>query len=332
MYYFSRMKSQHPSRIVRFVHNILLINIFFVTKIYKPLGSQSIGSLTHTAYVGATIILAATKICSHIIQILVSSLAFHFFVACRGGRPRPGRANLVFLAPAITHHPPRAAAAAAGPPNPSQRTRHHPNQTSHPYVWYLRSRLVFPPQLPAIVITHQRPPELSYRKKTQPLGVNCNHSGQWIDRNSKYPLFTIMQKFLQVALHLFVVATATAADFAAPFLGTTNMMSPLSSRVLTPIIVGVRSAMTPRVKSMRRTPTASFDITGVISRGGAVTAVADVKAPPKFLKWAYTAAGTATMAAWSTMVYTTIRSNQPPGALMPSPQHGFFARLVRYTF
>lgn len=51
------------------------------------------------------------------------------------------------------------------------------------------------------------------------------------------------------------------------------------------------------------------------------------KPPVKFLRWAYTAAGVATTAAWSTMVYTTIRSNQPQGAMMPCWQHGFFARI-----
>jgi hypothetical protein len=34
-----------------------------------------------------------------------------------------------------------------------------------------------------------------------------------------------------------------------------------------------------------------------------------------------------TTAAWSTIVYTTIRSNQPLGALMPTFQHGFYARI-----
>jgi hypothetical protein len=152
MYYFSRMKSQHPSRIVRFVHNILLINIFFVTKIYKPLGSQSIGSLTHTAYVGA-IILAATKICSHIIQILVSSLAFHFFRCfCRG---RPGRAKVVFLAPAITLTP-----------TPTNLAPAIITQTSYGMVSSFTPALCLPSQLPTIVITSTAP-ELSYRKKTQ---------------------------------------------------------------------------------------------------------------------------------------------------------------------
>eukprot|EP00588_Corethron_pennatum_P030781 CAMPEP_0194326588 /NCGR_PEP_ID=MMETSP0171-20130528/37205_1 /TAXON_ID=218684 /ORGANISM="Corethron pennatum, Strain L29A3" /LENGTH=389 /DNA_ID=CAMNT_0039086229 /DNA_START=27 /DNA_END=1196 /DNA_ORIENTATION=+ len=52
--------------------------------------------------------------------------------------------------------------------------------------------------------------------------------------------------------------------------------------------------------------------------------VADVVAlgtPPAFLPWAYSASGVATAAAWATIVLTTIRSNQPAGAMMPNWQH-----------
>ena len=48
--------------------------------------------------------------------------------------------------------------------------------------------------------------------------------------------------------------------------------------------------------------------------------------PPAALQLAYSACGLATTAAWSTVVWTTIRSNQPMGAMMPSWQHGVFAR------
>ena len=41
---------------------------------------------------------------------------------------------------------------------------------------------------------------------------------------------------------------------------------------------------------------------------------------------AYMACGITTAAAWTTVVWTTIRSNQPLGAMMPSVQHGLFAR------
>jgi len=48
--------------------------------------------------------------------------------------------------------------------------------------------------------------------------------------------------------------------------------------------------------------------------------------PPGFLSAAYGACGAATMGAWTAVVWTTIRSNQPVGAMMPSVQHGIFAR------
>ena len=54
-------------------------------------------------------------------------------------------------------------------------------------------------------------------------------------------------------------------------------------------------------------------------RGGA-------KAPPALLRAAYAAQGLATSAAWTTVVWTTIRSNQPLGAVMPSATHAVFAR------
>ena len=48
--------------------------------------------------------------------------------------------------------------------------------------------------------------------------------------------------------------------------------------------------------------------------------------PPAFLRGAYVASGLATTAAWTHVVITTIRSNQPVGMMMPSYQHGLFAR------
>jgi len=48
--------------------------------------------------------------------------------------------------------------------------------------------------------------------------------------------------------------------------------------------------------------------------------------PPSFLQGAYTAAGVATTATWANIVRTTIRSNQPVGAMMPSVQHQIFGR------
>lgn len=129
-------------------------------------------------------------------------------------------------------------------------------------------------------------------------------------------------------IHVFVLAAATASNFGTPLRSFTNV-SPISSRLFTPIIIGVRSAITPRNCHSYCAPVRSIGNTYAVARGGAVAT--DIKEPPKFLTWAYVAAGAATMGAWSTMVYTTIRSNQPPGTVMPSPHHGFFARMVSNT-
>jgi len=48
--------------------------------------------------------------------------------------------------------------------------------------------------------------------------------------------------------------------------------------------------------------------------------------PHTFLPAAYAACGFATTAAWTRIVFTTVRSNQPYGMMMPSYQHGLFAR------
>jgi hypothetical protein len=57
-----------------------------------------------------------------------------------------------------------------------------------------------------------------------------------------------------------------------------------------------------------------------------LAAKAPVSRPPAFLQKAYATCGLATTAAWSYVVTSTIRSNQPVGALMPSSTHGLFAR------
>lgn len=114
------------------------------------------------------------------------------------------------------------------------------------------------------------------------------------------------------------------------FVGT--LASPMSMPLLAPFAVGVRRATS--INSHQRSAGTSSSITTDFVRGGAWSktsadaAVATSDKPPtNFLKWAYSAAGLATTAAWSTMVYTTIRSNQPQGAMMPCWQHGFFARI-----
>ena len=72
----------------------------------------------------------------------------------------------------------------------------------------------------------------------------------------------------------------------------------------------------PGVLSRRR-PTANHDLTA---------AKAVQSKPSGLLKMAYSACGLATTVSWAHVVRTTIRSNQPLGAMMPSVQHGLFAR------
>ncbi|KAL9179163.1 hypothetical protein ACHAXT_008453 [Thalassiosira profunda] len=108
---------------------------------------------------------------------------------------------------------------------------------------------------------------------------------------------------------------------------------PLQQSLLNPIVIGFRRAainLQPTRPASRASSTAaaiSAPPQEVVSRGGA--AVADGAKPPpaRLLRWAYAAAGAATTGAWATMTYTTIRSNQPPGAMMPCWQHPFFARI-----
>jgi hypothetical protein len=65
-----------------------------------------------------------------------------------------------------------------------------------------------------------------------------------------------------------------------------------------------------------------------VERGGAVRNSTASRPPPrKLLAAAYSACGLATTAAWTAIVITTIRSNQPVGQMMPTFQHGLFARI-----
>jgi len=90
-----------------------------------------------------------------------------------------------------------------------------------------------------------------------------------------------------------------------------------------PFMVGFQNAMSNTISSSSSSSTS----TSLLSvkqdfdhlRGGGGDVV--VAKPPGFLKWAYSAVGLATTAAWTTIVLTTIRSNQPLGAMMPCWQH-----------
>ena len=121
-------------------------------------------------------------------------------------------------------------------------------------------------------------------------------------------------------------------------------------RLLAPVSVGIRSAamhqqasggpggiasahaasILPRKSSVKFLGNKDIMLarTCESSRGGAQSSSDPAnQVASTTLRRAYLAAGAATTAAWSTMVYTTIRSNQPQGAMMPCWQHGVFARI-----
>lgn len=151
-----------------------------------------------------------------------------------------------------------------------------------------------------------------------------------------------MKLRLLLVLHLACVAVATSARHGGGGGG--------GSRWMAPIVVGLQRASLGRHSgtSIRRhsgreasqvvtaIPAAVADLraedfveefhVATVVRGGAKPPLCSGRPPARFLTWAYGAAGLATTAAWSMAVYTTIRSNQPLGAMMPCWQHGFFAR------
>ena len=128
----------------------------------------------------------------------------------------------------------------------------------------------------------------------------------------------MMMRFILLNL-AFVAATCNAAA---------QMSLGVRQRMLTPIVVGVRRATmnTSHQRYTNKPAVVEPSVTSV-SRGGAAVCDGACKPPVKLLRWAYAAAGVATTAGWGTMVYTTIRDNQPAGAMMPCWQHPVFARI-----
>ncbi|CAB9503048.1 expressed unknown protein [Seminavis robusta] len=129
----------------------------------------------------------------------------------------------------------------------------------------------------------------------------------------------MMLRPLQLALFLALATVTTVSATAVMH----NMRRPLRigfSRAL--LSFADKSSTTHKDLLLEAEETTSSTITDLDSfRGGSSPKV------PALYKFLYAAAGIATTAAWSTVVYTTIRSNQPMGALMPTWQHGFFARI-----
>ena len=142
---------------------------------------------------------------------------------------------------------------------------------------------------------------------------------------------------------LLVLVTAIVGPATA-----TSSFRAAGRRLLAPVSVGIRSAamhqhassgpggvapahaasILPRRSSVEFLGNKDLvTMTCESSRGGAQSSNPANQVANTTLRRAYLAAGAATTAAWSTMVYTTIRSNQPQGAMMPCWQHGVFARI-----
>ena len=139
---------------------------------------------------------------------------------------------------------------------------------------------------------------------------------------------------MRTTLLLNLVLIAVAACSSA----SVHAHSAIHQSLVAPIEIGFKRATISRSRrhtnTNTATPTTSNDITNgplninIINIPSGGDAVCNSNKPPmKLLRWAYTAAGIATTSAWGTMVYTAIRDNQPPGAMMPSWQHPVFARI-----
>ena len=100
----------------------------------------------------------------------------------------------------------------------------------------------------------------------------------------------------------------------------------MSSRtsLLSPIIIGVKRATIGRQSTQQSSVLTDIDITThpsyvVTTRGGGAAPVCKSGRPcTQMLSKLFAIGGIATSSAWATMCYTTIRDNQPAGALMPS--------------
>jgi hypothetical protein len=81
------------------------------------------------------------------------------------------------------------------------------------------------------------------------------------------------------------------------------------------------------IRAPDRRPSAGRAAVRPAAKDDLVAAKAVEAKPPGVLGLAYKACGLAMTGAWTTCVLTTIRSNQPVGMMMPSVQHGLFARI-----
>jgi len=98
-----------------------------------------------------------------------------------------------------------------------------------------------------------------------------------------------------------------------------------------PINIGFNSAIQDFLSSSSSSSSSSLSTKkdlAAIRGGGKDCATDDSSRPlPGIVKWAYSAVGLGTMTAWTTIVLTTVRDNQPLGAMMPCPQHPLVNRI-----
>jgi len=132
------------------------------------------------------------------------------------------------------------------------------------------------------------------------------------------------------SLLLLVGSVGSAAASIGPGGGTTNIRHPASS-FWTPISVGFRQAssrlLPPAADGTSDVRAFPKNIDTIRGGGGKEVEVTGGKPCGKFLSNAYKATGAATIAAWGTIVYTTVRSNQPQGVMVPCWQHPNANRL-----
>jgi len=132
---------------------------------------------------------------------------------------------------------------------------------------------------------------------------------------------------LRVLLFIAALATVRASAFRAPETRRAFCARYIKEKTINRAKTDFL-AMASKIKNsldVEDTTNSRYENPTVLRGGG------EADAPSKFcgklLAGGYTACGLAATAAWSTIVYTTIRSNQPLGAMMPSWQHQFYARI-----
>jgi len=95
-----------------------------------------------------------------------------------------------------------------------------------------------------------------------------------------------------------------------------------------PLKIGFHKAMGDLLSSSSSSSSSSsFKKEVADLRGGGAVSSDSSRPLPGIVKWAYSAAGLGVSAAWTTIVLTTIRSNQPVGAMMPCPEHPLVNRI-----